>query len=466
MTQSCNILICGAGIAGIAAAYHLAVKQGIGNVVLVDERPPLSLTSDKSSEAYRNWWPGPDDSMLRFMNRTIDLLEELAEESDNRFLMNRRGYMYCTKNPATARNYATLGRQAEAQGAGTLRIQRGDSADPAYVPSTHTGYTDHPDGADLILDPRLIRQHFSYLAEDILAVLHTRRCGWLSGQQLGMFLLEEAKTHGVTLINGRVEAVTIERNRVTGVKVASADGSNQVFQTNVFVNAAGPMVKQVGQLIGIDLPIFSELHLKVAFEDRLGVVGRNAGLVILDDPLELGWGDDERTELAASDETRWLTQSFPPGIHLRPEGYHESQTVLMLWDYHSQRYDVPIFPLPDDPLYPEVVYPEVVMRGMTHLAPGLQKYVHKLPKCYVDGGYYTKTVENRPLIGPLPVEGAFICAAFSGFGLMAASAAGELLAAHITGSTLPSYANRFTLSRYHDPNYMQLLENWGSTGQL
>ncbi|MCB0066547.1 MAG: FAD-dependent oxidoreductase, partial [Caldilineaceae bacterium] len=61
-TSTAEVVICGAGIAGIAAAYHLAVKQGVRNVVLVDERPPMSLTSDKSTEAYRNWWPGPDDA--------------------------------------------------------------------------------------------------------------------------------------------------------------------------------------------------------------------------------------------------------------------------------------------------------------------------------------------------------------------------------------------------------------------
>src|SRR5437773_33744 len=49
-----EVVICGAGIAGIAAAYHLAVRRGVPGVVLVDEGPPLSLTSDKSTECYRN----------------------------------------------------------------------------------------------------------------------------------------------------------------------------------------------------------------------------------------------------------------------------------------------------------------------------------------------------------------------------------------------------------------------------
>ena len=106
------------------------------------------------------------------------------------------------------------------------------------------------------------------------------------------------------------------------------------------------------------------------------------------------------------------------------------------------------------------------MRGMVQLAPGLAQYLDRLPPMYVDGGYYTKTEENRPLIGPLPVDGAYVHAALSGYGLMAAPAAGELVALHITGATLPSYESTFRLSRYDDPAYRAMLANWGSTGQL
>jgi len=56
--------------------------------------------------------------------------------------------------------------------------------------------------------------------------------------------------------------------------------------------------------------------------------------------------------------------------------------------------------------------------------------------------------------------------ALSGFAIMAACAAGELLAAHLVGSELPPYAPAFTLERYKDPEYQKLLENWGESGQL
>ena len=91
-----KIVICGAGIAGVAAAYHLVIKHGVEDVTLIDKGNPLSLTSDKSTEAYRNWWPGPDWQMTAFMDRTIDLMEEIARETGNRINLNRRGYLFAT----------------------------------------------------------------------------------------------------------------------------------------------------------------------------------------------------------------------------------------------------------------------------------------------------------------------------------------------------------------------------------
>ncbi|HUS85543.1 MAG TPA: FAD-dependent oxidoreductase, partial [Anaerolineales bacterium] len=79
--QTADVIICGAGIAGISAAYYLTRDSAVKDVLLVDEGAPLSLTSDKSTECYRNWWPGPGDAMVSMMNRSIDILDRLADES-------------------------------------------------------------------------------------------------------------------------------------------------------------------------------------------------------------------------------------------------------------------------------------------------------------------------------------------------------------------------------------------------
>ncbi len=454
-----HTVICGAGIAGIATAYHLAVKQGLPGVVLVEQGAPLSLTSDKSTEAYRNWWPGPGDTMVRFMNRSIDLLEEIARASDNRIQLNRRGYLYATADPARVADMRAAAEEAAGLGAGPLRIHDGSPAAEPYQPAQAHGFASPLDGADLLLDQALIRQHFPYLAPDVVAVLHARRCGWFSAQQLGMYLLEQAREHGARLIRGAVTGVDVREGRVRAVQI-DQEGRPLTIETPRFVDAAGPFVGQVARMLGVELPVFSERHIKIAFNEHLQAVPRDAPMLIWADPVTLPWSDDEREALAEDPDSAWMLGRLPVGVHCRPEGHTGGSVLLILWNFHLE---------PVEPTFPIVVedeYPELALRGMSVMVPGLARYFDRAPKPYIDGGYYTKTPENRPLIGPLPIEGAYVVGALSGYGLMAACAAGELIGAYIAGAPLPSYAPALALARYGDPGYQQLLARWGDSGQL
>ena len=455
-TLTADVAICGAGIAGVATAYHLAVKQGIKNVVLVDERAPLSLTSDKSTEAYRNWWPGPGDAMVSMMNRSIDLLEELAHESGNVFHLNRRGYLYATADPDRIRHLEAFAQEASDLGAGMVRRHNGDIDKEIYYPAPAEGFEDQPAGADLISDQKLIREHFPFLSEEIVTILHVRRAGWFSAQQFGAYLLDKARECGVRLIEGKVASVEVGGGNVTSVSLAGGE----IISSPVFVNAAGPMLAEIGTLLDVDIPVFNELHLKAGFDDHLGIVPRDAPMVIFADEQSLDWTEDERQMLAADDAVRWLTESLPMGAHTRPEGGAGAQTLLVLWDVHEEAVEV-VVPPNIDPLYFEIT-----LRGLCRMIPGMQVYLEKLPKPFIDGGYYTKTRENRPLASPLPLEGSFVIGAMSGYGIMASAALGELLAAHITQAKLPNYAPAFDFARYEDPNYQRRLENWGDSWQL
>jgi glycine/D-amino acid oxidase-like deaminating enzyme len=132
----------------------------------------------------------------------------------------------------------------------------------------------------------------------------------------------------------------------------------------------------------------------------------------------------------------------------------------MLWEYKPRLIEA-TFPLPLDERYPEIA-----LRGMSTMLPGLSRYFSKMPRPQLDGGYYTRTPENRLLAGPLPLEGAYLIGAASGYGIMSACAAGELLAAHITSAPLPAYAPAFSLGRYEDPRYMDRMQGLAENGQL
>ncbi len=448
------MLILGAGIAGVSLAYHLAVRRGVRNILLLDERPPLTLTSDKSTEAYRNWWPGPDGAMIALMNRSIDLLEELAEESAERFHLNRRGYLFVTGRAERLARWRATAERASRMGAGALRLH--ESASGEYRPAPAEGWRGQPDGADLITDRALLRRHYPSLSERAVAALHVRRAGWLSAQQLGMYLLERARAAGVEFHRGRVTRLAHSRNRVRAVHLE--DGSR--IPVERLVLAPGPFLRPLAAQLGVDLPVVTERHCKVAFEDHLGVIPRDVPLLIWSDSQKLDWTPEERAFLEEAEDTRPLNGLLPSGVHTRPEGGADSRSAVALWEYHTP-VEEPVFPLPQDDLYPEVT-----LRGLEAILPAMRTYREYLPRPAVDGGYYVKTPENRPLVGPLPVEGAYLLGALSGYGIMASQGAADLLAAHLTGESLPPYAPAFHPRRYEDPAYRRKLASWRDDWQL
>lgn len=439
--RKADVVIIGAGIAGVSTAYQLAVTHGVGKVVLVDPRPPLTLTSDKSTECYRNWWP--NKPMVGLMNRSIDMFERLADITDNIFGLSRRGYLFVTAEESQLDEMLD-------QAALTSRFGGGD----VRVHSNSDEYVDHPDGVD-VLGPAELRQHFPYITNSAIGAVHVRRAGWFSAQQLGSWMLDRTKDHGAELVVGEVTAVSVEAGQIQGVTLD--DGST--IATKTVVNAAGPMSESVGTMAGVDLPLFSELHLKVGFRDHRSVIPRDAPMIIWSDTQEIDWSEDERAELDRMGRQD-LLGTMPIFCHGRPEGTGDSPYFLALWEYHQDVLE-PEWPLPEDPLYPEAV-----MRGLTTMVPGLKVYLEGLPESTVDGGYYTKTPENRPLIGPCGPRGFHVVTGMSGFGVMISTGAADLAARHIVGADLPEYASDFLLSRYDDAQYLELIEGQQRSGQL
>ena len=452
MTRSADVVICGAGIAGVAAAYHLAARQGLPRVLLIDEREPLTLTSDKGTQGYRNWWPGPDNTMLRLVSRSIDLLEETAHESGNVFRMNRRGYLFATADATQAATLEATARTVAGYGMGALRKHQSITT---YQPAPAEGFSDQPTGADLLLDDAA-RDAFPYLSRDTIAALHIRRAGFMNGTALGARLLQLAITAGVEFVCDRVDAVETTGGRVRGVVLASGER----VATDRFVVAAGPGLPQVARMLDINLQVFHELHAKFTMRDVKGCVPRSAPFVIWTDPMRIDWSAGERADLEATKEGRILTEVLPGGVHVRPVDLTYGDELYLIWTFETaaRAYTWP----------PEfnASYGPAVLRGCAQMIPAMKEY-DGLCTGVVDGGFYCKTPENRPLIGPLPLQGAFVLGALSGSGLMAAHAAAELLSLHIVEKPLPDYARWFLPSRYENPDYRKLIEQWGPlAGQL
>ncbi|MEZ4673315.1 MAG: FAD-dependent oxidoreductase [Caldilineaceae bacterium] len=157
MQETIDIVICGAGIAGIATAYYLAKDQGITDVIVIDHAP-LSQTTAKSGENYRNWWPYPP--LVDFTNRSIDLMEGLAAETANHFQMHHNGYLYVSMCEDVESLIAQLEQTYSSSAAGLLRSHHGVTNSTLYDPLLDDHYVDKPTGADILTDQTTIRRWF------------------------------------------------------------------------------------------------------------------------------------------------------------------------------------------------------------------------------------------------------------------------------------------------------------------
>lgn len=434
-----EVAVIGTGIVGIATAYYLARNHGITDIILIDQGQPMAFTSAQSGENYRNWWPHP--LMAAFTNRSIDLMEDIARASDNRIAMNRRGYILCTRkddiNPMVDHLSYSLGDTAEGQ----IRIHEGSTS--GYSQPVSADWQTAPDGFDILKGSTLIQSCFPSLDTSVQSILHIRRGGDISGQQLGQFMLEALRELGAKRVTGMVTG--IDKGSDFNLHLTSAAGP-MTIECGRLVNAAGPFAGEIAKMLGVALPLYNVMQQKIAFPDTLKAIPRNMPFAIDLDPQTIDWAEDDRDLLADDPETAHLAVEMPGAIHCRPDGGDNGTWVKLGWAFNDTAADAS-WKIPIDPQFPEIV-----LHGAARLNPALKSYYGRLPRqMHHYGGWYTRTEDNWPLIGPMGMDGAFMACALSGHGTMGACVSGELAAEWIAG-TLPErpYARAFSLDRYRD----------------
>lgn len=454
-----EIVVIGAGIAGIATAYYLCTRYKRTSILLVDSRPPMSYTSAQSGDNYRNWWPHP--TMTDFTDHSIDLMEKIASKTSNVINMSRRGYLLATRRKNIADFIADLHTGYPYSGTDSIRIH---DATPAlsYRLSHADDWKTAPAGVDVLANQALIRQAFPSLSKEIANVVHIRRGGDISGQQLGQYMLESIRNAGGRRLAASVRSVAVDQRFLLDIEGPS---DIEHIKADVLVNAAGPFAGKVAAMIGVTLPIENVYQQKIAFDDKLGVIPRQLPFAIDLDGFEFDWSDEERALLSEDAEMAWLTESLPGGVHCRPEGGDKGTWVKLGWAFNRAVSEAQQDLANEPQMHPQ--YPEIVMRAATRLHPSLQSYAENIPtRVSHYGGYYPMTRENWPLIGPLGVDGAYITGALSGFGSMSACAAGALCADWIADGDLPDYATQLSLGRYSDEKLMAALTTASSKGLL
>jgi sarcosine oxidase, subunit beta len=461
--STADVVVVGAGVAGLAAAYHLLVRHGARRVVVADPRPPLSGTSARSTECYRDLFDTAP--LVALMRRSIDGMEAHAAASGNMFRMTRRGYAFVSaEGEAMAKTYRAAAEAAHAWGAGPVRVHHAGAAADDYAPPDKDpdpeAATAVPGcwartsdvGFDVLWGRALVARHFPYLGPTINTVLHARRCGWVNAHLYGSYFADAVRRAGGTVV--AAEAVGVELgsgDRVTGVRLRPSDrgGADWTVATAAVVNATGPFLQDTQRrldprdLTRQALHVRNELHAKISFRvpptlhapgprtASLGTyLGRTAPMVILSDEVQLPWTDAERIGLQTAADAashagetyqaglfRRLLGALPAGLHFRPYGH---DALLALWEFVHTGVPVVDPPAADvDAGVWEPFYAEIVQRGLGLLVPALQGAVGAA-RVTVDGGYYCHAHDDHFLIGPHGPQGVFLCGGLRGVGIMAA----------------------------------------------
>jgi len=321
-----------------------------------------------------------------------------------------------------------------------------------------------------------------FLAADASSLLVASRAGWMSAQQMGMELLSKARDAGAaTLIPSSLQGVRTASDGKVEAALLSVPGESEPLEvrTGAVVNAAGPYAGVVDALLrggggegggGRELPLQNEVHAKAVLRDDLSAVPGDAPMVVWTDPVTLPWSEEEAEallEIGGFEAS--LAGSLPGGFHLRPYP-GKPHSLLMLWEAIHADVAVPREP-PEEAELRGSLFAELTLRALSRAVPALGGYLGEdgsmTANVSVDGGYYSKAPDNLPLIGPAAggPRGAYVCAGLSGYGIMAANAAGELLAKHVTGAPLPeAYAAGFLPERWESEEYRRGVES-GAVGK-
>lgn len=448
-----EIAIIGSGLAGISSAYYLCKKYKTKSIVLIDPKPALSFTSAQSGNNYRNWWP--HSTMTALANRSIDLLREIAQASQNTIKLKQSGYLLATRNEISDKLLNVLSYAH-------LREHTTDSS-KNYQHSLNKEWPNDVSGVDILSNKNLIQKHYPSFSTNLKNLIHLRRAGDIDGQALGQYMLSYIKSQDGNVCVAKVVEVQSDKHYKL---ILETQQNSSTLNCDVIVNAAGPFVKQVSNMLGRNIEVKNYYQQKILLADEYKLIPRDLPFSIDIDEQFLKWTDEEIKLLSTDPKMRWLLNGINGSVHCRPEGGENNNWLKLGWAYNTLASETPQDDLINDPHY-DSSFPEIVLRGASNLNPNLRKYIESMPTDIIHyGGYYTMTEENWPLIGKLDNKSAYIIGALSGFGTMMACAAGELCADHIFASNLPEYASDLSLDRYKNKKLIQALYSSESKGLL
>jgi dimethylglycine dehydrogenase len=362
MQSESRVVIIGGGIAGCSLLYHLT-RLGWSDVLLVEKDELTSGSTWHAAGLCTQF--SPSYNLMTLLRDSIDLYELLEAETGQAVDLHRCG---------SVRLAASQDRLDEFE-------HRKGIAELLGVPFE-------------IISPERTRELFPLAdTQDLLGAAYLPSDGYIDPTGVTQALAKGAIAKGARIL--RHAAVNAIERDGSGWRVETSKGE---IRAEIVVNAAGQWARQVGRLVGLDLPIVPIEHHFLLTEPMDEVAALETELPVLRDPDASFYVREEGGALIIGPFERHTKPWALDGV---PDDFHSSL-------------------LPPDLDRLEDVLTAVARRVPSFASAGIKSIVNG------PDGY---TPDGRCLMGPVPgLPNFHVLAGFSIFGIVFGGGAGKYAA--------------------------------------
>jgi sarcosine oxidase subunit beta len=354
---------------GIVGAATAFFAARAGLSVAVLERRPALCSMTTAGAAGGYRLQLEHREALALVSRTVRLLERFGEETGQSL-----------HDPAIRRQgYLWLARTPEtaARQRDLVERQRGWGVD----------------GVELLSGDEA-RERFAWLPDDVVQARFRQNDGLIEPKRIAMGLLEGS---GAEVLTG----VGVTGFGVAGGRLTAVRTDRGVVAAGACVIAAGPLSELLAREAGIDLPVSAVRRQRVLLWD-VPEVPRDAPMTI----------DEETT------------------THWRPV----ASGAYLLYPDAAEPGTEPVEDVPADPAFATRLLDPDSPIAVARTAGFWRDVWERAGSAWVvQAGQYTMTPDHRPLIGETEIAGLWVNTGYSGHGVMAGPAGGEILAELLTG---------------------------------
>jgi sarcosine oxidase subunit beta len=372
LPSTCEVVVIGGGVMGASTAYHL-LQAGLRDVVLLEKESYFGQgATGRCAGGVR--YQFATEVNVRLSIASLGMIEHFKAETGQDPLYRRCGYLFVITQPEDVstfkRNIAmqnTLGVPTEWLDAESVRgrvpMMRFDDA---------LGGSWHAD--DGLSDPNSIVMGYIKRFRDL---------------------------GGTALTDEAVTAIGVDSGRITSVSTPSGTVS-----CGSVVNAAGPWMGLIGQMVGIEIPI---------------------------QPI--------RRQMVTTTPLPELPADFPFVIDFSRSLYFHREGEGILTGMSNPE---------EQPGFDQSIDEEWELIAMEAAAERLPM-LNQAGRLAGWAGLYEVTPDAHPIFGPSPVEGFWLVGGFSGHGFMHGPVAGKLMAEFLTrGQATTVDVSMLDLARFEE----------------